>query len=274
MAVYNTLKKSRILNSMKASKLVIQIFFLIHINCFGQSKKIDVQKSNTVIQIDSLKEKKTIQNLSELKITSDVHKSYQAVKSDIKNKKNILVKDNIKLDTLASLFKYSLLNRIIPFWEGTPWSFEGHTAIPKKGEIACGYFVSTTLRDVGLQLNRYKLAQKNPIDEAHSLAIDTKVIEISEGSEKENILTIKQCLKDGIHFIGFNSSHVGYILKEKDQLYLIHSNYIGYKGVEIETIEKSIVFSNYDTFYLAEISTNKTLLERWVSGAEIAVIEN
>lgn len=47
-----------------------------------------------------------------------------------------------------------LLDSIIPFWYKTVWSFEGHSEVPRQGEIACGYFVSTTLLHAGLKLNR------------------------------------------------------------------------------------------------------------------------
>jgi len=177
------------------------------------------------------------------------------------------------LDSVGEIFKESLLNKIIPFWEGTEWSFEGHTSKPKSGKIACGYFVSTTLQDIGLNLNRYKLAKQSPINEARSLSIDSEVKEISEGSKSDNILAIKEFLKEGIHFIGFDESHVGYILKRNDELYLIHSNYINSVGVEIEQIENSEVFNSYVKFYIAELSTNNELLNRWVNNKPVQVIE-
>ncbi|MFT5617115.1 MAG: hypothetical protein ACI85I_000331 [Arenicella sp.] len=46
------------------------------------------------------------------------------------------------LDSLSLALTESLINQIIPFWYGTEWDFNGYTAIPNQGEIACGYFVS------------------------------------------------------------------------------------------------------------------------------------
>jgi len=128
------------------------------------------------------------------------------------------------------------------------------------------------LKQVGIHINRYKLAQQSPINEARSLALTTDVIEIAENSIEENISKINAQLKDGIYFIGFDASHVGYILKEKKQLYLIHSNYIDNKGVEIEKIEKSAVFASYSKFYIAAISTNEKLLKNWIKGTKIQVV--
>ena len=243
------------------------------IGCNGQSQETvsDIPTKKEVKNNDSIKIT-YLKTLKEVKLDSDSSTSYGTIKSLIKEKKLELKEKELSIDSLAAIFKISLVNRILPFWEGTEWSFEGHTATPTKGQIACGYFVSTTLKDVGINLNRYRLAQQSPVNEARSLAISTEVIEIAGNSIKENILKINTKLQEGIHFIGFDASHVGYILKEKGQLYLIHSNYIDSKGVEIEKIETSNVFASYNKYYLTELSTNEDLLKRWLDGNEIKVI--
>jgi len=131
--------------------------------------------------------------------------------------------------------------------------------------------VSTTLKHVGVNLNRYKLAQQSPINEAKSLAINTDVLEVVEDSVEKSIIKIKENIPEGIHFIGFDQNHVGYILKEKEELFLIHSNYLTYK-VEIERVEDSEVFSSFRKFYIVEISSNKEFLNNWISGKEIKVV--
>src|SRR5690606_907796 len=81
------------------------------------------------------------------------------------------LEQNQFLDSVMEVFTLKLLNEIIPYWYGTEWDFEGHTAIPNEGKIACGYFVSTTLRDMGLNINRYKLAQQHGLNEARTIAL-------------------------------------------------------------------------------------------------------
>ena len=39
-------------------------------------------------------------------------------------------------------------------WNGTQWDFYGTTQVPQRGEIACGYFVTTVLRDMGVKIDR------------------------------------------------------------------------------------------------------------------------
>jgi len=252
---------------------VLGLLLFLNCACTKQVKKedpggakIDLSLAEDSIKID------LIESLRELKIARDSLESYESVKTSIRVQKSTLAEEILGIDSLSVLFKVSLLNRIIPYWEGTEWSFEGHTAIPGKGEIACGYFVSTTLKDAGLNLNRYKLAQQSPVDEALSLAINSQVIEITGDSGEDMIKEINNSLPEGIHFIGFDASHVGYILKEKGQLYLIHSNYLGSTGVEIEQIENSAVFASYNRYYLTTLSTNENFLRSWISGKEVTVI--
>ncbi|CAL2103589.1 putative lipoprotein [Tenacibaculum sp. 190130A14a] len=237
-------------------------------SCKGQ-KNTDSEKINKKeAHIDKAAVK--IKSLSEFILQEDENIDYRIVKSLILEDKKVLSKKSVNTKETSVLFEKSLLKRIIPFWEGTKWSFEGHTAQPRKGEIACGYFVSTTLQHIGVNINRYKLAQQSPEHEAKILALDTSVINVAESSKEKNIELIRKRLPQGIHFIGFDQSHVGFILKREGQLYLIHSNYLDGK-VGIENIENSAVFSSYLKFHLVELSTNESLLVKWLKGEEIKI---
>ncbi len=239
------------------------------------NKKNNEQKDSThLIKNNTTSTNPLIKKLSELKLTSDSNKSYGEVKRSIKIILDNLKSKEITEEEISKLFKKNLLNRIIPYWEGTKWAFEGHTSQPKKGEIACGYFVSTTLKHIGLNLNRYKLAQQSPINEAKSLALNNEIIEIAKRTKEENIHAIDSILKEEIYFIGFDQGHVGYILKEKGQLYIIHSNYVGLNGVEIEKIDESEAFSHCDRYYIVPISSNLELLKCWITSKEIKIIKS
>ena len=152
------------------------MILILNFGCSGQSE-------NSNNKVNSLSQDQTeltpqkhlnsnrIQNLKQLSIIEKTD-TYGATKRSIQNQRSQLKSINLRIDSVGEIFKESLLNKIIPFWEGTEWSFEGHTSKPKSGKIACGYFVSTTLQDIGLNLNRYKLAKQSPINEARSLSID------------------------------------------------------------------------------------------------------
>lgn len=198
--------------------------------------------------------------------------SYTASKKFVSTSKSRICLDRISDDSLALLFTNLLTERIIPHWLGTPWSFEGHTSVPRSGEIACGYFVSTTLKDVGFNINRYTFAQQLPVNEGKTLALGTPLLEINNNSTNERIAILHDTLKEGIYFIGFDQNHVGYIQKKNDDLFVIHSNYIGAEGVVIERIEDSQVFSYYSRIYIADITRNRALLTKWVRNEAVQVV--
>ena len=171
------------------------------------------------------------------------------------------------LDEARKLLTEYLHNDIFNHWYATKWSFEGHTETPKQGTVACGYFVSTTLRDVGFNLNRYKLAQKSPEDEAKVIACGTSIEKLQNVSKQElKKYFLKQ--KDGIYFIGLDF-HVGYIYKNNQEVYFIHSNYIDNKGVMKETLESSKAIVS-TTYYIANITYNDVLIKKWILNETIA----
>ncbi len=187
---------------------------------------------------------------------------------------NEIHKTKITTDSIAILFENTLVNQIIPYWYGTPWDFNGHTNIPNKGKIACGYFVSTTLKHIGLNINRYKLAQQLPIHEAKSLSVGTEILEIKEERFEKCFEKMKKKVKRGIYFIGLDASHVGFLLKRKGEFFFIHSNYGTPQEVIIERANKSSVLKSYSHFYLSPISTNTKLMTYWKTGEKIPVITN
>lgn len=179
-----------------------------------------------------------------------------------------------ELGEIGRQFEAYLMDEIIPHWYGTVWSFDGHTEVPKQGKIACGYFVSTTLQQLGVNVNRYQLAQQRPENEAKSLALGGEVIEVTGTGSTENIAQIKSKIADGICFVGLGQSHVGYLLKRKNELFFLHSSYFTPGTVTVELASASPVFCAYDHYYIVQLSNNEAFLKRWLSHQKIEVIKD
>ncbi|MCL9804845.1 hypothetical protein NAT51_04900 [Flavobacterium amniphilum] len=156
--------------------------------------------------------------------------------------------------------------KILPEWYTTPWTFTGHTEKPKQGSVACGYFVSTTLRDAGFNLNRYKLAQMAPLDEAKIIACGDSV-KVYNNFDKAKFSAEMLKYEDGLYFVGLDF-HVGFILKSSGQIYFIHSNYIGKAGVMKEDIQASKAIQS-ESYYVCSISGNKNLMKKWILNEKI-----
>lgn len=173
------------------------------------------------------------------------------------------------IDSVSHYFTQTLLNDIIPHWYHTTWAYEGHTNIPNDGEIACGYFVSTTLKHFGFNLNRYKMAQQAGLNEALSLQEKAKLNifrNVTYDSLKEKLLK----KSEGLYFVGL-SNHVGYLLIKDKELYFIHSSYCDYEVV-IELAEHSYCFES-DIYVIADLSNNKPLLKKWLFNERIPIVQ-
>lgn len=199
--------------------------------------------------------------------------SYVVAKEDAVHLR-LRLRENLRLgtisfDTIRTAFANQLINKIIPHWYGTPWSFEGHTAIPNQGKIACGYFISTTLRDMGINVNRYKLAQKSPLEEAKMISCGSVVENVVQDTPEKAFQQINNLTKEGLYFIGFDEGHVGYLLKREGELFLIHSNYFSPVSVCMETLKESKVFKRFTKFHLVAISHNDNLLQHWLENGAI-----
>lgn len=177
--------------------------------------------------------------------------------------------DSTKAIDSASHFIYDqLINNIVPHWYGTTWDFNGHTNIPNVGDIACGYFVSTTLKHLGFNVNRYKMAQQAGLIEAQVLQAKDKLKLFSNVSFEVLKQKLNATYTNGIYFVGLDN-HVGYILLKDKELYFLHSSYYDDK-VMIELAEISPCFSS--KFYVfAEITTNNTLIKKWILNKKLVI---
>lgn len=176
--------------------------------------------------------------------------------------KTLLANNASKAIDTASKYLYTkLINDIVPHWYNTPWDFNGHTNAPNKGEIACGYFVSTTLRHVGFNVNRYKMAQQAGLNEAIALQ-PKEELKIFRNLDFNTLKSkVNQVYDNGIYFVGLDN-HVGYVLIHDKILYFLHSSYYDNK-VLIELAETSPCFKS-KIYVFAEITSNNSLVKKWI----------
>ena len=250
---------------MKIKIAVVCLLSLLFQNCDFEEK----ENPNPEIFLDKKKnqpEEENPINYKKLNIAlTPSEESYRSVCEKIKKGK----KDQ---DHLSTFFENSLVNQIIPYWYGTPWDFNGYTNEPDKGEVACGYFVSTTLKHMGFNLNRYQLAQQSPVYEALTLAMGEPIVEIRESSFEKCFEKMEELLTDGIYFIGLAHSHVGFLLNRKGQLIFIHSSYGQPAEVVIEPAISSSILKSFNQFFIAELSNNERLMSAWKNKKQIKVI--
>jgi hypothetical protein len=171
-------------------------------------------------------------------------------------------REKLKDKPLADAKKYffTLINDKIPsYWKGTPWDFNGVTRNPGEGKIACGYFITNTLTDLGFEIERIKLAQAASSVLIDATCTDTKWCDF-DGLKKY----LNKQPEYSVFIVGLDF-HTGYLTKEKDDCYFIHSNYIGGKGVTKEKIDESEALKASKVFYIGSISANDDFIKDWVN---------
>ncbi|MEW6733976.1 MAG: hypothetical protein AB1489_21800, partial [Acidobacteriota bacterium] len=115
----------------------------------------------------------------------------------------------------------SIYGDIFPFWYGTAWDFNGTTETPRQGKIACGYFVSTVLRDAGWRVERTRMAQQASENIILSLTTDAYIKRFRQVAISNFISAVKEW-GAGLYIVGLDI-HVGFIINTGDEIYFIHS---------------------------------------------------
>lgn len=162
--------------------------------------------------------------------------------------------------TDSKKYFFTLINEKIPeYWKGTPWDFNGVTRKPGEGKIACGYFITNTMVDIGFDIERIKLAQA-----ASSVLIKATCTHIKNYDDMNDLKTYLSKADEYSVFIVGLDFHTGYITKEKKDCYFIHSNYINNKGVTKEKIDESDALNASKTWMIGSISANEDFMKKWV----------
>lgn len=206
-------------------------------------------------------------NLSNNKYDSlsntELQKEYQKQLKIIKSKKK-----NIKdIDSLGIYLHTKLTSEVFPAWYGTEWDYNGYTNTPREGIVACGYFVSTTLKHVGFNLNRFDLAKMYSSSIVKSLCATSVTFD-----DIDNMFAHILENDDHLYVVGL-SNHVGFIEKKNGAIYFIHSNYIGPIAVEKELAKNSDALNSSDVFVLGNISGNYELMKKWRDNIKINIVD-
>lgn len=164
-----------------------------------------------------------------------------------------------------SLLIQTLSDSLFVCWYGTEWDYNGTTLTPRDGTIACGYFVTTLIRDAGFVIERAALAQCASQSMINTLCPkkDVKVI------TNNNVAKVREHLlskPDGIFIVGLDN-HTGFIVKKDSTLRFVHSNYTMIKdGVMSESFDESPVIQNNGYFAVGNFLESDSTIIKWIKG--------
>jgi hypothetical protein len=133
-----------------------------------------------------------------------------------------------------------LMDSLVACWYGTPWDYNGISEVPGQGQIACGYYVTTTLRDAGMKINRVKMAQCVEQNLLYDLCNGHKTY-----SDKPLDHFVKEVEKAGVglYIVGLDN-HTGYLYNDGADIWFVHSGVYPPKCALKEKAINSITLKN------------------------------
>jgi len=233
-------------------------------NSNAQSRQIPSNENISEIQdIPQIEKEKPV-----IDFDIETHlENYKKLKSSIVNQKRALknrtdISQDAKIEIAKDYMFETLVDSIFPYWLGTEWDFNGYTETPRKGVVACGYFVSTTLRDVGIKLDRFKIAQKGAADIIKALCDTESMVTLSS---LDKLIKFMEGVKDNEIIVVGLDFHVGFLFKKNSKIYFAHSNYIQMTGVEIELAKTSTALRNSNLYVVGSLTKNEALFRNWLN---------
>lgn len=173
-----------------------------------------------------------------------------------------------KKELIVSARKYllhTLTKDIFAYWYGTQWDFNGTTRTPGEGSIACGYFVTNVLSDVGFKIPRVKWAQS--ASEVFIVQLANEELKRSSNASMKKVRSYLKKAGEGLYLVGLDS-HVGFVYVQGDQMKFIHSNYYSpTNGVSMEELETHNPLNDSSYRVFGKLLSDQ-MVERWILGVD------
>lgn len=149
-------------------------------------------------------------------------------------------------------------------WLGTPWDFNGTATEPGGGKIACGYFVTTVLKEAGFEIERTKLAQQASQSIIRTfLPQDEMRLRVGVPYKTFRFETMRGA--PGIYLVGLDS-HVGFVIVRDEEFRFIHSSGSRPWSVVDESSEEALVLERSNYRVLGNLSASDDVIRRWLLG--------
>ena len=243
-----------------SAKLLLLVSTII---LFGSCEAVSQTLTNeTPVSNESKKQDKSYKY-----IVGSVEKERKKLAFEYKKERN----KGAVLDKARNLFVEMTVNNIIPPWYGTKWDFYGTSQTPKKGEIACGYFVSTILRDAKVRVQRVSLAQQASENIIKSLTTKKFIKRFSNFKLEKFVSAIDKQGK-GLYVVGLDF-HVGFLYHDDNDVWFLHSTYAEPKEVIKERALESAVLNASKYRVTGKISDDNRFILKWLNQTPFRTIK-
>lgn len=156
-------------------------------------------------------------------------------------------------------------------WLGTGYDFNGVAERPGEGKIACGYYVSTLIRDAGFKVNRYTLAQQASQNILRTFTAKENCL-LRVGEKYDTYANWLETLEPGIYIMGLDT-HVGFVVIEKDGMKFLHSSGIDQAGVVEEPRDQALAIKWSNWRMLGHFTADPEVIRMWLKGENVTVVQ-
>ena len=171
-------------------------------------------------------------------------------------------------DRARDLLTDTVRDGLIPPWVGTEWDFYGTSQTPGSGQIACGYFVSTILRDAGFGVERVKLAQQASEYIVKTFSEDASIRRFRTGDEQA-VVDAVLAEPEGIYVVGLDF-HVGFLIRRDQTVEFCHSTYLDRAGVVCEDPVSSPAFAS--EYHVVGPVLEDAVIDAWLDQKPLATV--
>lgn len=158
------------------------------------------------------------------------------------------------------------LPKLMRCWLGTPWDFSGTSQIPGEGKIACGYYVSTVMRDAGFQVERIPLAQQ-PSQNIIETFIPRPQMHVRAGMNYHKFLAEVTQRGPGVRIVGLDK-HVAFLVVTGDgDIRFIHSSGGAAKSVVDQNRQDATTLQRSRYRVTGNITGSDEVVHEWLMGS-------
>ncbi len=167
-------------------------------------------------------------------------------------------------DARTAVFQH-IAHELIPAWKGTTWEFWGTTETPGVGTIACGYYVSTILRDAGFEVERVKLAQQASERIILTLTSEDRVWRTSDASVERSLRPLQEH-GDGLYMVGLDY-HVGLLVRQDGETMFCDASYLNPSAVVCQP--PGDAFSYGSRYRVIGQLLTDPMMQAWLEGSPL-----
>lgn len=206
---------------------------------------------------------------------------YEVLEAELRSWRGDLVKEYGKARTPeqkaavehdARVILEMILPEMMRCWRGTGYDFNGVAERPGEGKIACGYYVSTLIRDAGFKVNRYKLAQQPSANILRTFT-EAENCQLRVGEKYDSYADWLESNEPGIYLMGLDT-HVGFVVVERSgDMKFLHSSGIEKAGVVEEPRDQALAIKWSKWRMLGDFTADPDVIRTWLAGEDVRVVE-